>query len=114
MEFIKNKNIVVLDIETTGFSAQNDKIIELYMLKVFNSQIIEEYYSKFNPGIEIPIVIRDLTGIWSKDVKKSPKIENEISKIKSLAKKQLFYLNFYFSSKFFTILITFLDLSSHE
>ena len=83
MEFIKNKNIVVLDIETTGFSAQNDKIIELYMLKVFNSQIIEEYYSKFNPGIEIPIVIRDLTGIWSKDVKTSPKIENEISKIKS-------------------------------
>ena len=83
MEFIKNNELVVLDIETTGIQASRDKILELYMLKVLNGKKIDEYYSKFNPGIEIPIVIRDLTGIWSKDVKTSPKIENEISKIKS-------------------------------
>ena len=43
MEFIKNKNIVVLDIETTGIKANTDKIIELYMLKVYNNEVVEEY-----------------------------------------------------------------------
>ena len=51
MEFIKNKNIVVLDIETTGIKANTDKIIELYMLKVYNNEVVEEYHSKFNPEI---------------------------------------------------------------
>ena len=63
MEFIKNKNIVVLDIETTGIKANADKIIELYMLKVYNNEVIEEYYSKFNPEMEIPLFISNLTGI---------------------------------------------------
>ena len=49
MEFVKNKNIVVLDIETTGIKANTDKIIELYMLKVYNNEVVDEYYSKFNP-----------------------------------------------------------------
>ena len=61
MEFIKNKNIVVLDIETTGIKANTDKIIELYMLKVCNNEVIEEYHSNFNPEIEIPLFISKLT-----------------------------------------------------
>ena len=78
MEFVKNKNIVVLDIETTGIKANTDKIIELYMLKVYNNEVVEEYHSKFNPEIEIPLFISNLTGIYQWHVNSSPTIDQEI------------------------------------
>ena len=83
MEFIKNKNIVVLDIETTGIKANTDKIIELYMLKVYNNEVVDEYYSKFNPKIEIPLFISNLTGIYQWHVNSSPTIDQEIENIKT-------------------------------
>ena len=83
MEFVKNKNIVVLDIETTGIKANTDKIIELYMLKVCNNEVIEEYHSKFNPEIEIPLFISNLTGIYQWHVNSSPTIDQEIENIKT-------------------------------
>ena len=83
MEFIKNKNIVVLDIETTGIKANTDKIIELYMLKVYNNEVVEEYHSKFNPEIEIPLFISNLTGIYQWHVNSSPTIDQEIERIKT-------------------------------
>ena len=83
MESIKNKNIVVLDIETTGIKANTDKIIELYMLKVCNNEVIEEYHSKFNPEIEIPLFISNLTGIYQWHVDSSPTIDQEIENIKT-------------------------------
>ena len=83
MEFVKNKNIVVLDIETTGIKANTDKIIELYMLKVYNNEVVEEYHSKFNPEIEIPLFISNLTGIYQWHVDSSPTIDQEIENIKT-------------------------------
>ena len=83
MESIKNKNIVVLDIETTGIKANTDKIIELYMLKVYNNEVVEEYHSKFNPEIEIPLFISNLTGIYQWHVDSSPTIDQEIENIKT-------------------------------
>ena len=83
MEFVKNKNIVVLDIETTGIKANTDKIIELYMLKVYNNEVVEEYHSKFNPEIEIPLFISNLTGIYQWHVNSSPSIDQEIKNIKT-------------------------------
>ncbi len=83
MEFVKNKNIVVLDIETTGIKANTDKIIELYMLKVYNNEVVEEYHSKFNPEIEIPLFISNLTGIYQWHVNSSPTIDQEIDNIKT-------------------------------
>ncbi|GIS45309.1 MAG: hypothetical protein Ct9H90mP17_1520 [Actinomycetota bacterium] len=80
---LKNKNIVVLDIETTGIKANTDKIIELYMLKVYNNEVIEEYHSKFNPEIEIPLFISNLTGIYQWHVNSSPTIDQEIENIKT-------------------------------
>ena len=89
MEFIKNKNIVVLDIETTGIKANTDKIIELYMLKVYNNEVVEEYHSKFNPEIEIPLFISNLTGIYQWHVNSSPTIDQEIESIKTFMEENL-------------------------
>ncbi len=51
MKFVKNQHLVILDVETTGIKAGVDKVIELYMLKIFNEEVVSEYYSKFNPQI---------------------------------------------------------------
>ena len=83
MKFVKNQHLVILDVETTGVKAGVDKVIELYMLKIFNDEVVGEYYSKFNPQIEIPLFISNLTGIYTWHVENSPKIDNEIEKIKN-------------------------------
>jgi DNA polymerase-3 subunit epsilon len=83
LKFVKNQHLVILDVETTGVKAGVDKVIELYMLKIFNDEVVDEYYSKFNPQIEIPLFISNLTGIYPWHVENSPKIDNEIEKIKN-------------------------------
>ena len=60
MKFVKNQHLVILDVETTGVKAGVDKVIELYMLKIFNDEVVDEYYSKFNPQIEIPSLFQTL------------------------------------------------------
>jgi len=66
--------IVALDLETTGLDSNNDKIIEVALVK-FDSktfQIIESFSSLVNPGIEIPELITNITNINNEDVKDSP------------------------------------------
>ena len=83
MKFVKNKNLAILDIETTGVKAGVNKIIEIYILKIFNEELVDEYYSKFDPQQNIPLFISNLTGIYPWHVENSPLIENEIKKIKN-------------------------------
>lgn len=54
---------VVFDIETTGFSAGCDKIIEIGAVKVVNGQIVDKFSQFINPKIPIPFRIEQLTGI---------------------------------------------------
>ena len=93
MKFVKNQHLVILDVETTGVKAGVDKIIELYMLKIFNDEVVDEYYSKFNPQIEIPLFISNLTGIYPWHVENSPKIDNEIEKIKNFVDDSVIILS---------------------
>lgn len=58
-----DETYVVFDIETTGFSALSDKIIEIGAVKVVGGNIVD-YFSEFvNPGVPIPYRIEHLTGI---------------------------------------------------
>ena len=54
---------VVFDIETTGFSAAYDKIIEIGAVKVVNGKIDSNFSEFINPQIPIPFRIEQLTGI---------------------------------------------------
>ena len=74
----------VLDIETTGMSAENDHIIEVAVIKVHDGQVVDRYESLVNPQRGIPPHITKLTGIANKDVKNAPKIETVIQKINSI------------------------------
>lgn len=66
---------VVFDIETTGFSAMKDKIIEIGAVKVVNGNIIERFSEFVNPEIPIPFRIEQLTSINDSMVAEAPTID---------------------------------------
>ncbi len=66
---------VVFDIETTGFSPQKDKIIEIGAVKVTNGKITERFSQFINPKVPIPFRIVELTGINDSMVMDAPVID---------------------------------------
>lgn len=69
-------DFVVFDIETTGFSKVNDKIIEIGAVKISKGEIIDRYSSFVNPQIPIPYEIEQLTSIRDDMVVDAPTIED--------------------------------------
>ncbi|MCM1246370.1 MAG: PolC-type DNA polymerase III [Roseburia sp.] len=68
-------DFVVFDLETTGFSPVNDRIIEIGAVRVSGGKICERYSTFVNPGIHIPERITELTTITDDMVKEAPPIE---------------------------------------
>ncbi len=66
---------VVFDIETTGFSPEVNKIIEIGAVKVENGKITERFSSFVNPGVPIPFRIEELTHISDDMVVDAPAID---------------------------------------
>ncbi len=66
---------VVFDIETTGFSAQYDKIIEIGAVKVEKGNVVDRFSEFVNPKIPIPFKIEQLTGINDEMVMEAGTIE---------------------------------------
>ncbi|MDE5780423.1 MAG: PolC-type DNA polymerase III [Lachnospiraceae bacterium] len=58
-----DEGYVVFDLETTGFSAINNKIIEIGAVKVENGIITDRFSTFVNPNEPIPFRIEKLTGI---------------------------------------------------
>ena len=69
-----DSTFVVFDIETTGFSAVNDRIIEIGAVKVENGVITEKFSEFVNPERPIPFEIEKLTSINDRMVEDAPNI----------------------------------------
>jgi len=70
-----DSDFVVFDIETTGFSAARDKIIEIGAVKVSEGVIIDRFSTFVNPQVPIPYEIEQLTSINDDMVMDAPVIE---------------------------------------
>ena len=66
---------VVFDLETTGFSPVNCKIIEIGAVLVENGKILDRFSAFVNPKEPIPYRIEQLTGINDQMVMDAPAIE---------------------------------------
>lgn len=77
---------VVFDLETTGFSSHNDRIIEIGAVKVREGKEVE-YFSEFvNPERPIPFEIENLTHINDAMVKDAATIEEILPKFMEFCK----------------------------
>ena len=80
-------NIVVFDVETTGFDSKRDEIIEIAVLKVVNEQnvpVVESEYCsliRLTPNRSLPSAITNLTGISEQQLQ-----EDGVSKDSACAK----------------------------
>ena len=69
---------VVFDIETTGFSAAEDRIIEIGAVKITDGAIVDRFSTFVNPEVPIPFEIQQLTHITDDMVLEAPKIEEAL------------------------------------
>ena len=72
MEYVPN--YIVYDLETTGFSCNYDKIIEIAAIKVEGGKLADEFSALVNPERSIPYDASSVNGITDNMVKDAPKI----------------------------------------
>lgn len=68
------RRFVVFDLETTGFDADIDKIVEIGAVRVENGEITGRYQQLVNPGVSIPSEVSDMNHITDATVKGCPSI----------------------------------------
>ncbi len=71
---------VVFDLETTGFSSEHDRIIEIGAVKYQNRRRVDSFSCFVNPEIPIPFRIEKLTGINDSMVIDAQTIEEVLPK----------------------------------
>lgn len=77
---------VVFDIETTGFSPVNNRIIEIGAVKVSGGEVTERFSTFVNPKVPIPFEIEKLTSISDETVLDAPTIETVLPEFLSFCK----------------------------
>ena len=79
-----NKEIVVLDFETSGMSPDfGDRAIEIGAVKIVAGQVVDEFQSLINPGFAINGFIIDFTGINNQMLESAPPADKVFSEFKS-------------------------------
>jgi DNA polymerase-3 subunit epsilon len=92
----------ILDFETTGFSPDYDRIIEVGVVKIKNNQIIDSFQEFINPGMNISGAITNLTGITNDMVKSSERSSKVMPKLKSFVSDEIIVAhNASFDSRFY-------------
>ncbi|MES2690664.1 MAG: exonuclease domain-containing protein [Bacteroidota bacterium] len=72
MKLNLKRPLIVFDLETTGTSVNNDRIIELSYIKVLVDGSEHIKTMRFNPGIPIPAEVSLIHGIYDEDIKDAP------------------------------------------
>ncbi|MFP5335627.1 MAG: DEDD exonuclease domain-containing protein, partial [Actinomycetes bacterium] len=75
---LRDTTFVVVDLETTGGSAESDGITEIGAVKVRGGERHGEFQTLVNPGVTIPPFIALLTGINDAMVASAPRIEQAL------------------------------------
>ena len=74
-----DRNIVVLDTETTGFSFNHDELTQIAAARMENGKIVDWFITFVNPGKPIPEDVAHLTDIHDEDVASAPQPQEALA-----------------------------------
>ncbi|MGN0771364.1 MAG: exonuclease domain-containing protein [Christensenellales bacterium] len=75
-QLLKENNVVVFDLETTGTDPVNDRIIEIGAVKISDGEIVSYYETFVDPKMKIPAAASQVNHIYDQDVADAPYIED--------------------------------------
>lgn len=78
---LPNTNLNFLDLETTGFSAKGDRIIEIYSTKVRNGIVLDTFHTLVNPQITFPRDVIYLMAVPVAELYSSPTFDEISTKL---------------------------------
>jgi len=82
--------VVYVDIETTGGSYRNSRVLEVAAIRVEGGQIVREFHSLINPDTHVPSFITQITGITSEDVVDAPRFEDIADELREVMDGAIF------------------------
>ncbi len=85
-----HRPLVFIDIETTGASAYNSRLLEIGALRVENNKIVKKYVQLVNPEEPVPRFITNLTGIKDEHVWNKPTFKDVASEIEDIFNDAIF------------------------
>ena len=81
---------VVVDIETAGKGIRNNRITEICIVRMNETQILDKFVTLVNPQVRIPTFITGLTGIDNNMVQTAPLFEEIADKIVKITEDAIF------------------------
>src|SRR5919108_1751212 len=70
--FLDEAEFVVFDLETTGLSAERNRICEIGAVRVKALELVDSFQSLVNPGVPLPDPIARLTGLREQELRRAP------------------------------------------
>lgn len=89
MGFLNKETFICLDCEMTGLDLEQDKIIEVAIVKFTFDEVLEEYETLIDPQCEIPQVSIDIHHITQEMVAGKPTIDKVIPKLLEMIGKHI-------------------------
>lgn len=100
---ILREPLVFVDIETTGMSPLNNRVIEVAAIRVENGKIVKTLNTLINPETELPPFISRLTGINHSDLRGAPVFLQVAQELYELTRDAIFVAhNVHFDYSFLT------------
>ena len=83
MNITLEKPLAILDLEATGLSITNDRIVEIAIIKIHPDGSESNFLKRVNPGIPIPEEVSAIHGIFDKDIADAPSFKDILPELEA-------------------------------
>src|ERR671922_2616670 len=77
--FLDEAEFVVFDLETTGLSAERNRICEIGAVRVKALEVVDSFQALVNPGLPLPEPIGRLTGLREQELRRAPPVARVVA-----------------------------------
>jgi DNA polymerase III epsilon subunit family exonuclease len=82
---LEEAELVVFDLETTGLSAERNRICEIGAVRVRALEPVESFQSLVNPGVALPEPVARLTGLREQELRSAPSVTSVLRRFLAFA-----------------------------